>query len=318
MARVLVTGGTGFVGSNLALELEKQEHEVIILDEKSRDTSKDFKGKKIIQPLEEIVDPTTHYWDSLIGPVDILFHQAAITDTYITNIAEMFRVNLHLSMDLFELAVKKGCRKIVYASSTAVYGDSKAPYKEGVTKKAPINPYGSSKMALDQFASGFSSYHASNKDWKDQKVIVVGLRYSNVYGPREKHKGNMASMIYQLAQQISSGKNPRIFKDGEQEREFNYIDDVVRANFLAAEAKESCIVNCGTGKPVSFNRIIELLNKVLGTDKKPEYFDNPNPKTYQSRIECDMSLAKAKIGFEPRFDIESGIKAYFESGFLTA
>ncbi len=307
--RVLVTGGTGFVGSNLALTLASQGHEVITIDKEFRPTLSDPRIKQVIKPLEDLVDPATTDWDSFIGPIDILFHQAAITDTYVTDHNEMFRVNLHLSMDLFQKAAKKGCKKIVYASSTAVYGDAQAPYKEGVTKEFPINPYGSSKMALDQFASGFPFY---NKD-----LVIIGLRYSNVYGPREKHKGKMASMIYQLAQQMIKG-NPRIFKFGEQEREFNYIEDVVRANILASESKESCIVNCGTGKPVSFNQIIEILNEVLGTARKPEYFDNPHPETYQSRIQCDMSLAKAKIGFEPQFDIESGIKAYHKSGFLTA
>lgn len=307
--RVLVTGGTGFVGSNLALALAEKGYEVITIDKEQRNTLLNFQGKQITKPLEDIVDPTTTYWDSFIGPIDILFHQAAITDTYITDQGEMFRVNLHNSMALFKRAVENGCKKIVYASSTAVYGNAKAPYKEGITKESPINPYGSSKMALDQFASGFPLYNSG--------VTIVGLRYSNVYGPREKHKGKMASMIYQLAQQMIKG-NPRLFKSGEQKREFNYIEDVVRANMLAAQSKESCIINCGTGKPVSFNRVIKILNKVLGTNKQPEYFDNPHPETYQSRIQCDMSLAKAKIGFEPDFDIEAGIRSYHKSGFLTA
>lgn len=308
--RVLVTGGTGFVGSNLALALAEKGNEVVTVDKERRNTLLNFSGIQITKPLEEIVDQSTIYWDSFIGPIDILFHQAAITDTYVADRSEMFRINLQLPIDLFEKAIQKGCKQIVYASSTAVYGDSKAPYKEGVTKENPINPYGASKMAFDQWVSGFIKRHP--------EVTIVGLRYSNVYGPREKHKGNMASMIYQLAQQIDAGKNPRIFKFGEQEREFNYVEDVVEANILASKAKESCIVNCGTGQPVSFNSLIEILNKVLGTNIKPDYFDNPNPKTYQNRIKCDMSLAEKKIGFKPKLDITAGIKAYYKSGFLTA
>ncbi len=150
--KVLVTGGTGFVGSNLALTLASQGHEVITIDKEQRNTLLNFQGKQVTKPLEEILDPKTTYWDSFIGQIDILFHQAAITDTYVTDHNEMFRVNLHNSIDLFRKAVENGCKKIVYASSTAVYGDAKAPYKEGITKESPINPYGSSKMALDQFA----------------------------------------------------------------------------------------------------------------------------------------------------------------------
>lgn len=322
--RVLVTGGTGFVGSNLALALAEKGYEVIATDKERRDTLLNFQGKQVIKPLENLVDQSTTYWDSFIGPIDILFHQAAITDTYVADRKEMFRVNLHLSMDLFQKAIEKGCKRIVYASSTAVYGDAKAPYKESVTKESPLNVYGASKMALDQWVSGFIKNHP--------EVTIAGLRYCNIYGPREAHKGQlkiksdegeifeMASMIYQLAQQISAGKNPRIFKYGEQKRDFIHINDVIAANLLASQAKESYVVNCGSGKATTFNEIVSILNKVLGTNKKTEYFDIPESikKGYQEYTQCDMSLAKAKIGFEPKFDIESGIKAYFESGFLTA
>ena len=324
MAKVLVTGGNGFVGSNLALKLASQGHKVIATDKEVRTTLLNSKLKQVIKPLEDLINPSTTYWDSLIGPIDILFHEAAITDTYVADRSEMFRVNLHLSMDLFQKAVEKGCKKIVYASSTAVYGDSEAPYKEGVTKESPLNVYGSSKMALDQWAAGFAS--------RNSDILIVGLRYCNIYGPREEHKGKlkivskegeifeMASMIYQLAQQITSGKNPRIFKFGEQKRDFIYIDDLVRATILASRARESCIVNCGSGKATTFNEIVDLLNQILGTNKKTEYFDIPESikRNYQSYTQCDMSLAREKIGFEPKFDIESGIKAYYESGFLTA
>lgn len=330
--RVLVTGGTGFVGSNLALALASQGYEVIATDKEYRDTLVNSEIKRAIKPLEDLVDPSTTYWDSFIGPIDVLFHEAAITDTLRDKTednpevgrAEMFRVNLHLSMDLFQKAVKNGCKKIVYASSTAVYGGSTPPYKEGTTKEFPLNVYGASKMALDQWASGFAKSNSN--------ILVVGLRYCNIYGPREAHKGQlkikldneeifeMASMIYQLAQQISKGKNPRIFKLGEQRRDFIYIDDLVEATILASKAKESCIVNCGSGTATTFNEIVSVLNKVLGTNKQTEYFDIPEKikKGYQEYTQCDMSLAKAKIGFEPKFDLESGIRAYYESGFLTA
>ena len=150
---------------------------------------------------------------------------------------------------------------------------------------------------------------------KHPEIIIVGLRYCNVYGPGESHKGKRSSMIYQLAQQISKG-NPRIFKMGEQKRDFIYVKDVVEANILASKAKESCIVNCGLGKATTFNRIIEILNKALGTNRKTEYIDNPYADQYQNFTECDMNLAKQKIGFAPEYGIEKGIKDYYESGFL--
>ena len=162
---------------------------------------------------------------------------------------EMMRANMDASMALFEYVATHGCKNIVYASSTAVYGATPAPYVED-NGLEPLNPYGVSKLMLDQKATAFAAAHP--------EIKVVGLRYCNVYGPRESHKGARASMIYQLAQQMKKG-NPRIFKAGEQKRDYIYVKDVVRANMLALEAKESCIVNCGSGTATTFNDLSRSL-----------------------------------------------------------
>ena len=238
-----------------------------------------------------------------IGKIDVLFHKAAITDTTVLDRNLMFKINLEDSKKLFADAVKNGCKKIIYASSTAVYGDAPAPYKEnGIIH--PLNPYGESKRLLDDFATYFAN--------KNPSVIIIGLRYCNVYGAGEKHKGKMANMIYQLAQQMVKG-NPKMFKFGEQKRDYLYVKDAVKANILAAKSKKSCIVNCGSGKAVTFNDIVKILNKTLGTNRQPEYIDNPYAEKYQNYTECDMSLAKKMIGFVPEFDIEKGINDYFKN-----
>jgi len=298
--RCLVTGGTGFIGSNLALQLQKDGHEVVITGYQAEQKLPGFTGK-IIYPSFLGID-----WNA-IGKVDVVFHEAAITDTTILDRDEMMRVNLESSKELFKRVAANGCKRIVYASSTAVYGDAPAPYKEGVTKMRPLNPYGESKKLLDDFAIQFARDHPD--------VIVVGLRYCNVYGPREAHKGKMSTMIYQLAQQMAEG-NPRIFKHGEQKRDYIYVKDVVRANILASQAKQSCIVNCGGGTATTFNDIIKILSGLLGVQRTTEYIDNPYTAQYQSYTECDMTLAKEKIGFVPQYDIRTGIKDYFDSGFL--
>src|SRR5258708_37049858 len=110
-------------------------------------------------------------------------------------------------------------------------------------------------------------------------------------------------MIYQLAQQMKKG-NPRLFRGGEQKREHIYVKDVVKANMCAMNAKEGCIVNCGYGKAVSFNDLVKIFNSVMGLNRAPEYFENPLGNRYQSYTECDMSLAKEKLGFAPEYDIE--------------
>jgi ADP-L-glycero-D-manno-heptose 6-epimerase len=130
-----------------------------------------------------------------------------------------------------------------------------------------------------------------------------------VYGPDEAHKGAAASMIYQLAKQIQAGKQPRIFKYGEQQRDFVYVKDVVEATLLAAEADHSGVYNVGSGRPTSFNEIVALLNKALGTDYDPDYFDNPYP-FYQPHTEADVTRARAELGYAPSYPIDRGIAEY--------
>ena len=297
--RILVTGGTGFIGSNLVLRLMDQGHEVVITGHDAEQKIPHFHGK-ILQPSLLGID-----WEA-IGEVDLLFHQAAINDTTSLDEREMTRANATAAMELFQRVAEAGCRRIVYASSTAIYGDAPAPYRED-TPARPLNAYARSKKELEDGASRFAEGHP--------QVIVVGLRYCNVYGPRENHKGSRASMIYQLAEQMRTG-NPRLFQYGEQKRDYLYVEDAVRANLLAAEARQSGIVNCGSGAAVAFNDLVGLLNRTLGVERKPEYIENPFASRYQSHTECDMTLARQMLGFEPAFDVRKGIEAYARTGFF--
>ncbi len=292
--KCLVTGGTGFIGYNLTKQLQKEGYEVLITGRQG-ENYEDVKDIIIGYDLFEL------NWDG-IGNIDILFHQAALVDTTIMNRTEMLRINVEASKLLFEQAVKHGCRHIVYASSTAVYGNEPAPYKEGITKQNPLNPYGESKKLLDEFAVEFAKKHP--------EVKIVGLRYCNVYGDYDKHKGKMRCYLSQIADQMRVG-NPKLFIDGEQKRDYIYIKDVARANILASKSKESCIVNCGSGNAVSFNELVSILNQMLNLNRTPEYIENPYKESYQNYTECDMSLAKEKIGFAPEYSVEKGIKEMY-------
>ena len=297
--KCLVTGGTGFIGSNIVLHLLQQGYDVIITGHDAEQQLPGFKGK-YLQPSLIGID-----WNE-IGNIDVLFHKAAINNTRSTDRGEMLRANLESSKRLFSHVVEGGCKRIVYASSTAVYGRLPAPYEE----PGPFDlntPYAESKKLLDDFAMQFAE--------ERPEVTVVGLRYCNVYGPRENHKAKRASMVYQLAQQMVRGI-PKLFKYGEQKRDYIYISDVVKMNMLATKTHESCVVNCGYGKAVTFNELVDILNETLGTTREPEYIDNPYEGNYQDHTECDMGVAKEKLGFVPEFDIRAGIKNYYESGFL--
>ena len=299
--RALVTGGTGFIGSNIALELLRQGHEVIITGHEAEQVPKEFDNVTFLQPSFEGLD-----WDR-IGKVDMVFHQAAINSALYKDRDEIWRANVDSTKKLFETVAKNGCKQIVYASSTAVYGNEPAPYTEDGSKK-PISAYGESKLAIDTWSQ--SKFKEMYPD-----VKVVGLRYCNVYGPGESHKGKRASYISQLAKQMLQG-DPKLFKHGEQRRDWIYVKDVVRANILAAKSTQSAILMCGGGRAVEFNLLLETLNSVLGLSRKAIYIDNPFIDTYQNYTECVMDKAKEVIGFVPEFTVEEGIKAYFESGQL--
>lgn len=293
--KFIVTGASGFIGSNLTLELQKQ-NEVIGLcnmNPGSKENLKNFKGKFIQGDIR------TFDYDSL-GKLDAVFHQAAVTDTTVTDQALMFSTNVDAFKKILEFALKSGCEKVVYASSAATYGKGKVPMKE-TDAPTPANIYGESKVEMEKVAAQFVQEHP--------EISVVGLRYFNVYGPNEIHKIKAASMVYQLYQQIAAGKNPRIFKWGEQFRDFIYVKDVVLANIKAFKFKGSGVFNVGTGVPTSFNRVIEVLNQALGADKTADYFDNPY-SFYQDQTQADVSRAKKVMGFECQFTPEAGIRDY--------
>ena len=292
--KAIVTGGAGFIGSNLAVELERQGAQVIVIDDFSSASFKNlrsFKGEVIAQDIHQFP------WEKL-GSMDVIFHQAALTDTTVTDQKRMMFNNFGGFRKVLEFAVTKQV-KLIYASSAGVYGNEPAPQKEN-GRPNPLNIYAYSKLIGDQMASRAA---------KESKAPIIGLRYFNVFGLGEQHKGSEASMIYQLAEQMRSGKRPRIFHNGEQTRDHIYVKDVVDANLKVFEAKESGIANIGTGKATSFNRIIEILNEVLGTRLEPDYFDNPYG-FYQNSTQADMAQAKRLFGFETRWSVEAGVKEY--------
>jgi ADP-L-glycero-D-manno-heptose 6-epimerase len=247
-------------------------------------------------------------WERQFGKPDwdAVFHLASITDTTEHNQLLQVHDNVEGFRRLLEF-VRRSHTPVVYASSAATYGIASGINRED-QPPAPANVYAFSKVQLDNLAAR----HAAEEPlWK-----IVGLRYFNVYGPREHHKAKAASMMHQLAVQMAQGRRPRIFKMGEQKRDFVYVKDVVNMTIGALKAKSSVIMNCGSGKPRSFNDVIANLNRVLGLSLETEYIDNPYP-FYQPHTEADMALGKQEIGHVPQFSLEQGMDDYHASGFLT-
>lgn len=295
--KYLVTGGAGFVGSNIAKTLEAEGHEVTVLDDFSKNghfkNLIGFKGDVITCDLFTNV-PHDMYFDAI-------FHEAAITDTTVMDQKAMMEQNVEAFKNLLEFAAENEIKKVIYASSAATYGNGPVPNVE-TQPTHPENVYGFSKVIMDNVARQFSE---DNNDMK-----IIGLRYFNVYGPGEYHKGKMASMVYQLYNQMKEGKRPRVFKYGEQQRDFVYVKDIVKINMCALKnGKETGVFNAATGVPRDYNDIIACLNKELGTNLEPEYIDNPYP-FFQLKTQADITKSKEKLGYEPDYTLEKGIADY--------
>lgn len=295
--KYLVTGGAGFVGSNIAKTLEAQGHEVTVIDDFTKNghfkNLIGFKGDVIAADLFEYL-PENEYFDAI-------FHEAAITDTTVMDQKQMMEQNVEAFRNLLNYAAENEIPKVIYASSAATYGNGAVPMKE-TQPTHPENVYGFSKVIDDNLARKFSQKH--------QDMKIIGLRYFNVFGPGEEYKGKMASMVYQLYKQMKAGQRPRVFKHGEQLRDFVYVKDIVKANLCALNnGKETCVLNAATGIARSYNDIIKCLNHELGTNLEPDYIDNPYP-FFQNKTEADMSLAKEKTGYTPDYTLETAIADY--------
>lgn len=295
--RILVTGGAGFIGSNIALAFDK-DHDVVVIDNFQNARFSNLIGFRGQFYTGSIID---FDWDSL-GKFDYIFHQAAISDTRVLDQELMMKTNVDAFRRLLDYAARIKAH-MIYASSAAVYGNTPSPYREDGCLE-PLNVYGFSKVMMDHVAQEYMKKY-------NGVIRIVGLRYFNVFGPREAHKDKFASMIYQLSQQMLSGKRPRVFTPGDQCRDHVYVKDIVSMNQLAMKAPYSCILNAATGNATSFNRIIEILNDVLGTDLPPEYFDCPYD-FFQAHTQADLALAKKLLGYEPQWTMEAGIKDYME------
>jgi ADP-L-glycero-D-manno-heptose 6-epimerase len=294
----VVTGGAGFIGSNLALELQERysSSKITIIDDFSTGHFKNlygFNGEVITADLRDFD------WNTLNTPTAI-FHQGAQVVTTETNQKLVMEINTNATKRLITHCVKNNI-KLIYASSGATYGLTEPPNTVG-KGELPANIYGYSKLACDNITGQILK--------ENPNTHIVGLRYFNVYGPRESYKmeTKMSSMVWQLYLQMKDGNTPKIFKHGQQKRDFVYIKDIVESNILAMNSP-SGIYNVATGTPEDFNKIVEELNKNLGTSLEPEYINNPY-KFYQEFTQADTN--NFLPNYKPNYNLESGIKEYIE------
>ncbi len=309
---ILITGGAGFIGSNLAFYFQDNfpQAKIVIFD-RFRSESTFSNGN--LQSFGHYKNLIGYRGDTVCGNLnsaddlalldeysfDYIFHEAAISDTRVYDQEIVMQTNVNSFYYFLEKA-KKDNAVLVYASSAATYGSMPSPQTVG--KESPENPYGFSKYAMDQIAYRYMRENPSMK--------IVGLKYFNVYGAREFFKDKTASTVIQFGHQILAGKAPRLFEGSDKIlRDFVYIKDVIQANIKACDAKKSGVYNVGTAKPRSFQDIADILQKELGTDYGTDYF--PNPFTgYQMHTQADISTSQEFLGYEPEWELEDGIKDY--------
>ncbi len=309
--RILITGGAGFIGSNLAFYFQENypDCEVVVFDKfRSEETFgngnlKSFGHfKNLLGFCGEVISGDINSDLDLIKDreFDYIFHQAAISDTTVSDQGLMVQTNVNAFKDLLDFAVKKKAN-MIYASSAATYGDSD---RFEVGFESPNNVYGFSKLMMDNLARKY----IQNSD-----ISIVGLRYFNVYGKREFFKNKTSSMVLQFGLQLLSGQKAKLFKKSDKiKRDFIYIDDVIQANIKACNPKKSGVYNVGTGVARSFQDIVDILKKELNIQREDEYIPNPYVGQYQFFTEANIESSREFLGYEPKFSLEEGIRAYID------
>lgn len=310
---IVVTGARGFIGSNLVRALVAGGHEELLVVDSfpAGEAPRNLEG--ICLPLREDKDGFLQMVvddDPALASVSLVFHQGACTDTTERDRVFMMRNNLDYSIALARFCQKRSI-PLIYASSAAVYGTGTS-FSEERGNEAPINEYAESKKLFD--------------DWVRDEVLpspsaqIVGLRYFNVYGPRENHKGNMASVAFKMHRQLEQSRKVTLFEgshgfdDGEQKRDFVYVDDVVAANLWFMEHPEvSGIFNCGTGEAAPFNDVAAAVLAHAGKGEI-EYVPFPDQlrDRYQAWTEADLTRLRA-VGCDQSFrSVPEGVKTYME------
>jgi len=296
--RVLVTGGAGFIGSNLANRLA-ENNDVTAIDNIYLGTPENL-NQSVDFVEASVLD------DSFPSDVDVLFHLAALSsrNMHEENPQQGCRVNVEGFVNTVEQVRKHGCDTVVYASTSSIYGSRTEPSPESMSVEARTG-YEASKLARERYAEYYSHHH---------DISMAGLRFFSVYqgfGGNEEHKGKYANTVAQFADAIVNGKAPELFGDGTQTRDFTHVDDVVRACELAADHELTGIYNVGTKEAYSFNEMIDLINDTLGTDIDPKYIECPFDG-YVHDTMADITKFHEATGWEPEINFEEGVKRVCE------
>lgn len=290
--KVAVTGGLGFIGSHL-VETLCQENEVVIVDNESSGSVENIKHLNFENISLELGDITQIDLQKSFEGCDYIFHHAALASVpaSVANPLKCNRVNITGTLKVLLAANKIGVKKVVFASSSAVYGDNT---NFPLSEDSPINsisPYALSKATGEMYCRLFTDIY---------DLPTVSLRYFNVFGPRQDPHSAYAAVIPHFITALLNDKRPVIYGDGKQSRDFIYVKHVVDANLKACQSKETGEFNISSGKSITINKLVDVLNEIMGKNIAPLY-DEPRPGDIKHSL-ADVSQAKS-LGFNPQSDL---------------
>ncbi|MCF7804226.1 MAG: SDR family oxidoreductase [Candidatus Marinimicrobia bacterium] len=301
MSKFLVTGGAGFIGSNIVHRLVEIGHSVRVLDNFST-------GRR--ENIQDVIEDITliegdlrsyHIVQEAVDDVDFILHQGALPSVprSIADPVTSNEVNVSGTLNILHAALEAGVKKVVFASSSSIYGDSeKLPKTEDMTPN-PLSPYAVSKMAGEKYCKVFADIYG---------LHTIALRYFNVFGPGQDPTSQYSAVIPKFITSMLEGRSPTIYGDGEQSRDFTYIDNVVKANILATESDfpAGLVVNCAGHQRISVNELVNSINKIAGSSIQATY-DDKRPGDVKHSY-ADINLIKKYLDFRPETSFNEGLQ----------
>ena len=301
MEKFLVTGGAGFIGSNICAKLINQDSFVRVVD--NLITGKKSNLADILNRIEFIEADMgdENVAREAMKDIDVVLHQGALSSVprSVDDPAATHKHCVDATFTLLLAARDAGIKRFVYAASSSAYGDTPTLPKVESMPPGPLSPYAAAKVVGEYYAKVFYEVYG---------LETVSLRYFNIFGPHQDPASQYAAAIPAFVTAILKDEKPTIFGDGEQSRDFTYIDNVVEANLLAAKAEHTAgeVLNIACGRAVTVNQIIEIINELLGKNIKPLYTD-PRPGDVKHSL-ADITLARKTIGYKPTVQFKQGLQ----------
>lgn len=303
--KYLITGGAGFIGSNIAHELVKRGESVRIIDNFA--TGRKVNIEPIIDKLELVDGDIRDFWTvaEAVDGIDYILHQAALPSVprSVKNPLTSNAVNIDGTLNILEAARQAGVRRVVYACSSSVYGESPVLPKVETMKTDPLSPYAVTKLAAEEYCKVYYRLFG---------LETVSLRYFNIFGPRQDPNSQYSAVIPLFIKAVLKNKKPVIYGDGEQSRDFTYIANAVSANLKACTAPDAPgkSYNIACGRKFSLNHILKMLGEIVGRDIKARHVD-PRPGDIKHSL-ADIEAAKADLEYSPDFDFKTGLEETFK------